>query len=458
MTVFEHPYVTVAILVAIFLIMIITGLYFTVKSVKTADGTAEKDFCGIGKTEAEFEKIKASGKSCSVIYISISLDGMKRLYSEQRADLMYEEVKRILLKHLCIDKEGCICLCGSENFAALNCLDAKETKEGIDRCFREINEIFIKHGALNVADMHFGYVCTHSNDVSFDTVLERAKKALSIAENKDVLYCQWDNRSGREFERKLKIENNIQNEIDNNSFFLEYQPILDAATNKIIGAEVLSRLNSPTEGILTPRHFISAVNNAGLNRRFDYYIFEKNCRWISNDKENREKYVYTINFSRYTLCDENMAENVLGIIKKYGVDCSCIAIEILEDKNLNDEERAEIVKNLNRLAESGILILLDDFGNGHTGFDDLRDFDVSIVKIDKTVTRNATDPKGFLILKNIVRIAHELGFKALCEGIETEEHKKAAQDAGCDMFQGYYFHEPMSVIQLEKLLKSSSGS
>ena len=111
-------------------------------------------------------------------------------------------------------------------------------------------------------------------------------------------------------EKKIKIENNIEKEIDNNRFFLEYQPVLDAKTKKIIGAEVLSRLNSESEGILAPKSFLSAVDSVGINEKFDYYIFEKNCKWISNDEENRNKYVYTINFSRFTLCDQNLAEDI----------------------------------------------------------------------------------------------------------------------------------------------------
>ena len=89
----------------------------------------------------------------------------------------------------------------------------------------------------------------------------------------------------------------IEKEIDNNRFFLEYQPILDAKTKKVIGAEVLSRLNSESEGVLSPGSFLSAVDSVGLNDKFDYYIFEKNCKWISNDKKQREGYKYTINFS-----------------------------------------------------------------------------------------------------------------------------------------------------------------
>ncbi len=453
MKIFEYPYVIITMLALSFLVMGLIGLYFTMKSVKTAKGTSEKNFCGIGKIETDFEKAGALRKNRSIIYISISLDGMKRLYSESKAVRMYEQIKKILLTHLCLNTGGEISLYGNENFVAFNSLEAGETERCIDKCFQEINEAFVKHGAVNVVRINFGYHLTSSTDVSFKTALGRAKQACSMAEDKNVLYCQWDSSNGKAFERKIKIENTIQNEIDNNRFFLEYQPILDAKTDKIIGAEVLSRLNSATEGVLTPYFFLSAVNNVGLNEKFDYYIFEKNCKWISNDKENRVKYVYTINFSRYTLCDPNLADRIIEIVEKYGVAYSCIAVEILEDKDLNEEEKSIMIKNVVRLKEKGVLILLDDFGKGYTSFGDLTDFDISIVKIDKAITQNSITESGFVILKNIIRTAHDLGFKTLCEGIETEEHKKTVVEAGCDMLQGYYFYRPMPVTKLETLFE-----
>ncbi len=450
---FEYPYVIITILVIFFFIMALVGLYFTVKSVRTAKGTAEKSFCGIGKIENDFERNGASGKNRCVLYISVSLDAMKRLYSESKANLIYEQIKRILFSRLCIDSGGEISLYGNENFVALNGLDSNTIESCVDMCLEEISEVLVKYGAVNVVRVNFGYHLTGSADVSFKAALGRAKQACSIATDKNVPYYQWGNSDGKDFERKLKIENNIQNEIDNNRFFLEYQPILDAATNNIIGAEVLSRLNSSTEGILSPYHFLSAVNNVGLNEKFDYYIFEKNCKWISSDKETRSGYVYTINFSRYTLCDPELAENIIRITEKYGIDCSCIAVEILEDKDLNENEKTEMIKNLKRLKEKGIMVLLDDFGKGYTGFGDLAAFDINIVKIDKEITQNAITDTGFLILKNIIRTAHDLGFKTLCEGIEKEEHKNRVVDAGCDMLQGYYFYHPMPVTKLEKLFE-----
>jgi len=453
MRIFEYPYVIITILAIFFLLAGLIGLYFTMKSVKTVKGTAEKSFCSIGKIENDFEKAVNSRNNRYVIYISISLDSMKRLYAESKAMRIYEQIKRILLRHFALSTNGEISLYGKENFIAFGSLDEGEIKNCLEKCSKEINGILVKHGAVNVVHMHCGYHLTSATDVSYKTALQRAKQACSMAEEKEILHCRWDSTGGKEFERKLKIENNIQNEIENNRFFLEYQPILDAKTNKIMGAEVLARLNSPTEGILTPRFFLSAVNNVGLNDKFDYYIFEKNCKWISNDKEQRAKYVYTINFSRSTLCDANFAENVIRIVEKYGIEYSCIAVEILEDKDLNAHEKRTMTQNLTRLKDKGTLILLDDFGKGYTGFDDLTKLDISIVKIDKSITQNATNEAGFWVLKNIIQTAHDLGLKTLCEGIETEAQRKAAVDAGCDILQGYYFYRPMPVTQLETVFE-----
>lgn len=448
---FEYPYVIITILLIIFFVMGLIGIYFTIKSVKTSKGTAEKSFCGIGKIESDFEKAVAIRKNCCVVYISLSLDNMKRLYSEPKTNRMYEQIKRILLIHFGIADGGEISIYGKEGFVALTNFNAEEIAQRIDNSFKEINEAFANNGAVNVVHINFGYFVTGSKEVNFKTALMRAKQACSMAEDKETLSCQWDIANGKNFERKIKIENNIQNEINNNKFFIECQPILTAQTNKVIGAEVLSRLNSSTEGILSPSLFLSAVNNVGLNQQFDYYIFEKICKWISNDKENRMKYMYTINFSRYTLCDPDLVNNIIKTINKYGIKHSCIAVEILEDKNLETEELALVVKNLNLLKAKGVSILLDDFGKGYTSFNDLTQLTIDIVKIDKSITQNAITPNGFLILKNLIKTAHDLGFKTLCEGIETEEHQNAARKAGCDMLQGYYYYKPMPVTKFETL-------
>jgi EAL domain-containing protein (putative c-di-GMP-specific phosphodiesterase class I) len=323
----------------------------------------------------------------------------------------------------------------------------------MDMCCKELNEIFIKYGAVHFSRVNFGYCMTGSNEVVYKTALARAKQACSMAEDKETAYCRWDSSNGKEFERKISIENSIRSEIDNNRFFLEYQPIVDAKTNKIVGAEVLARLSSSKEGILAPHYFLPAVNSADINWKFDYYIFEKNCKWIASDKENRMNYVYTINFSRHTLCDPNFAARIMEIVEKYGISYSCIAVELMEDFSLDGPEKTTMIQNVVTLKKKGVMILLDDFGKGCTSFEDLLELDINIVKIDKSITRNSTNQAGLVILKNIIRTVQDLGFQVLCEGIETEEEKNTASNAGCDLFQGFYLYRPMPASQLEKLLE-----
>ena len=225
-------------------------------------------------------------------------------------------------------------------------------------------------------------------------------------------------------------------------------------TKKIIGAEVLSRLNSESEGVLTPGSFLSAVDSVGINDKFDYYIFEKNCKWISNNKEQRENYVYTINFSRTTLCDPLFAKNIIDTIEKYNLKYESLAIEILEDKNVTGNSREYMKNNLLALKEKGISILLDDFGSGFTAFGDLQSFAIDTVKVDKSIIKNSNTETGFAILKNIIQTAKDIGLKTVCEGIETKEEERVAVEVGCDMLQGYYYYRPMKVSQLEGLFDS----
>jgi len=454
MSIFEYPYVIITILVFAFLIIGAVGAIFAIKGFKTANGTEERDFVGVGRLENEFEKSGRLSQNRCLVYVGLSLDTMSRLYSESQARRIIGAIKPALLDTFCDGAGGMVAIYGEESFVAVTKWSREEAAEAIQKCICETGKIIAKNEAVNIVQIRFGYYCTGSGLVTFSMATSRAKQAFVMAESQNASCCEWDNSNGKKFEKKIKIENTIQDEIDNNRFFLEYQPILDAHTRKAVGAEVLARLNSQSDGVLTPGAFLSAVNSVGINDKFDYYIFDKNCKWISNNKKSREKYVYTINFSRTTLCDTEFSRKISAIVDKYGLNYSSIAIEVLEDKNLTPEQRDVMIANLSELKARGVLILLDDFGSGYTSFLDLSNFAIDIVKLDKAVVHNAVTPDGFLLLKNMVRTAKDLNLKTLCEGVENEEHEKAAIDAGCDMLQGYYYYRPMPVTQLEKVFGS----
>ncbi len=456
MQIFEYPYIIITIFVLCFIVLTAVGIYFAIRGAKTASGKDEKDFINISKMESAFEQAGKQQKDRCVFYAKISLDNFRSLYSAEKTANVFSEIKSILLESFSEGDDSNIAIYGEKNFVVFSKWSSETARKKIEKCFTELNKCLLKYSALNIVDIKIGLYFAYGTKVSFDDAIGRAKQAYLLAKNEKLPYAEWNISSGKALEKKIKIENNIEKEIDNNRFFLEYQPVLDAKTKKITGAEVLSRLNSESDGVLTPGSFLSAVDSVGLNDKFDYYIFEKNCKWISNDKSKREAYKYTINFSRSTLCEPQFAERIIAIAEKYNLNFSCLALEILEDKNITGEARKQMVENLSMLKEKGISILLDDFGSGYTTFGDLQNLDISVVKIDKSISQNSVTDTGFIILKNIIRTAQDIGFKTLCEGIETKEQEEAAIKAGCDMLQGFYYYKPMPVAQLEKLFEANS--
>ena len=452
MRIFEYPYVIISIIVICFFLLGGIGICFAVRGLKTANDEEEYDFTNISKLESRFAKSGKHRDDRCVMYISVFLDNYRSLYSERQTEKVFLAIRRILLDSFSTDKTDSIATYGEYTYVAYTTLDIDSVRGKIESFQTSLTKSLLEHGALNIAEVRIGSFFAFGSSVSFDEAIRRAKQACILAKNEKKLYAEWDVGSGKALEKKIKIENNIESEIDNNRFFLVYQPVLDSKTKEIIGAEVLSRLNSASDGVLNPGSFLSAVNSVGLNNKFDYYIFEKNCKWISNDKKQREGYKYTINFSRSTLCDPAFSERILSIASKYGLNSSCLAVEILEDKDITSEARRQMMDNLTSLKEKGISILLDDFGSGYTTFGDLQNLDISIVKIDRAITQSSVTENGYIILENIIRTAKNIGFKTLCEGVETKEQEDAAIRAGCDLLQGFYYYKPMPVAMLEKLL------
>lgn len=452
MQIFDYPYIIITIFVLCFIGLGAVGIYFALRGMKAAEGQVENDFTTISKMEGYFRSLGKQRTDRSVIYVGLSSDDPGALHAEST---LFANIKRILLGTLSDGENSAIASYDEQNFVALANWDMETARKKIENCQNELNKCLLAYSTLNIVVIRVGLYFVIGTQVTFGEALNRAKQAYMLANNEKIPYAQWDLTRGNALEKKIQIENNIEREIDNNRFFLEYQPVLDAKTKKIIGAEVLARLNSETDGVLSPGSFLGAVDSVGINEKFDYYIFEKNCKWISNDKKQREGFTYTINFSRSTLSEPNFAEKIIEIAEKYDLKLSCLAVEVLEDRNITGEAQKQMIENLAELKKKGIMILLDDFGIGYAGFGDLQDLDVSIIKIDQSITRNAVTEKGFAILKNMIRTFRDIGLKTLCEGIETEEEEKAVISAGCDLLQGYYYYRPMPVAKLEEVFEKN---
>lgn len=190
-----------------------------------------------------------------------------------------------------------------------------------------------------------------------------------------------------------------------------------------------------------------------MDAEFDFFVLGKMCQWISAHEDVCKRISYiSVNFSRITLSQENTGQKILETLEKYGVAKPFVAVELLENIGENKYNTENIQKNLAQLKNAGIAILLDDFGDGYSSFDDLKNYSVDAIKISKTIVENVSSQIGLRVFKSMINVAKNMGVVIVCEGAETLEQIEILRDCGVVFVQGYYFYRSVSPDQFEKAI------
>ncbi len=243
--------------------------------------------------------------------------------------------------------------------------------------------------------------------------------------------------------------------LDRDFFSLVIQPVVDFRTNTVLNGEVLSRLEHPERGVIFPDTFLPVIEEQDLYSRFDRYIFQKSCIWMQRSLAAGEKMeCISCNFSRKTLSEATIAEDLIRLANKYGVAHNKLAVEITEREKNNDE--AQLIENLKTLREAGFRIILDDYGTGITSVNDLLNYPLDIVKIDRSVLLNAQTEERKTAFRALVALFIDLGADVVCEGIETEEQDAFARSSGCHYGQGFLYFKPVPQDGVFEVIRQSS--
>lgn len=242
--------------------------------------------------------------------------------------------------------------------------------------------------------------------------------------------------------------------MDRDFFSLVIQPVVDFKTDTVFKGEVLSRLEHPERGIIFPDMFLPVIESLNLYSRFDRYIFQKSCVWLQRSLANDEKMeCISCNFSRKTLSETTIAEDLIRIANKYGVAHDKLAVEITEREKNDDEP--QLIENLKRLREAGFRIILDDYGTGVTSVNDLLNYPLDIVKIDRSVLLSVQSEERKAAFRALVDLFIDLGADVVCEGIETKEQDAFARSAGCRYGQGFLYFKPIHQDQVFEIIRKS---
>lgn len=256
---------------------------------------------------------------------------------------------------------------------------------------------------------------------------------------------------------KTPLQRSLGDAFEQNQFEVHWQFICDPRNRKRVGAEMLSRWNSPEEGLVLPENYVEAILNTDMKARLDFFMLDKACSRLEQLKKAGEcEFWLTCNFSRSTIASDHFLPSFRETVTAHDFDHKNLVIEITESGALDDSPAA--CRNLEICKKDGFKIALDDFGSGNTSFRDLCDFPIDILKIDKQIVDKVKNARGKAVITGLCSLAHSLGMQVVCEGVETDDVNQAIIDCGCDLIQGFYYSRVVSENEAMKLYFSGSDS
>jgi diguanylate cyclase (GGDEF)-like protein len=247
--------------------------------------------------------------------------------------------------------------------------------------------------------------------------------------------------------RRLSLRGELEQAINQNELLLEYQPIVDIATDRMAGVEALVRWRHPDRGLLSPAEFIPVAEDAGLIAMIDGWVLSEACREAA-----RRDLAISVNLSTYQIRpDSNLVQDVVVALRTSGLAPGLLTLELTESVFVSDLTMAAAA--LGQLKSLGVRLAIDDFGTGFSSFSYLARLPVDVLKIDRSFVQIASDDLAQLALaRTIVGLGRTLGIATVAEGIETPEQLAAMRDAGCQYGQGYLFSPPIDLASLDRIL------
>lgn len=244
--------------------------------------------------------------------------------------------------------------------------------------------------------------------------------------------------------RRLKTASELRRAIEQGDLLLYLQPKVDMKTQRVVGSEGLVRWQHPLRGLVPPGEFIELAEHTGLIAPLTDWVIEEslrlNSRWTALGLGRALP--IAVNLSARNLRDDRLPERIASLQRSYGLAAGMLELEITESTLMEDAERALVV--LRQLSDSGIPLYIDDFGTGYSSLSYLQRLPVHCIKIDQSFVRAMVDNgDSTVIVSSTIDLAHDLGRKAVAEGVEDRETWNRLAQMGCDVAQGYYISAPM---------------
>ena len=287
-----------------------------------------------------------------------------------------------------------------------------------------------------------------------ETALRRSDVAMYAAKRGGRNAFAWfDEQLELELSDRLKLEEDIRRGIRNGEFVPYFQPLIDLATQDIVGFEALARWCSPDGSMLEAENFIEAAERTGLVGPLTLSIMEQS---MAQARDWPAHLKLAVNVSPIQFRDPTLAEQILKLLASTGFPANRLEVEITEGSLL--EDRQQVLTIIESLKNVGVRISLDDFGTGYASLAQVNRLPLDRIKIDKSfITTIVKSQRTAEIVNTIAGLGHTLDVPISAEGVESEQIRAALERYGCSEAQGWLYGRAVSGDAVRSFLRMSDA-
>jgi diguanylate cyclase (GGDEF)-like protein len=374
----------------------------------------------------------------------VDLDRFKEVndtLGHQQGDRLLEHVARRI--RAAVPEHGLVARLGGDEFAILfEGQDLTEIESAAAALLRALAEPFPLAELLVDVGASIGIASfpVHADDAT--TLLQRADVAMYAAKARGSGFAFYDPADDRTSRERLGLVAELRTAIERSEIRVEFQPIVELATGRAVGAEALCRWQHPTRGLISPDVFIPLAETSGLIQPLTEYVLRNAVGHLRSWRAAGEIGV-SVNLSMRSLLDEALPDMVAAVLAETGVPAAAVTLEVTESSIMSEPIRT--IGIVNRLSAMGLRLSIDDFGTGYSSLSQLHRLPVDEVKVDRSFVQDlAHHREDVAIVRAIIDLGRSLGLEITAEGIEDDRTMQLLAGLGCTNGQGFHLSRPLS--------------
>jgi len=296
----------------------------------------------------------------------------------------------------------------------------------------------------------------YNSSITASKILNKAETALiETRKMTNKKLCIYNETMENLEVKQREAEYLVKEALENNYFYMVYQPQYTCAEKKLRGFETLIRCKKPNGEIISPGIFIPAAEKSNLIMKIDEYVLRRSISEFQVLLQNGDSsIILSVNVSAKTMGSPDFANRVEKLINEFNFPAKNLEIEITEYSFA--ESMQFTISNINHLRSLGIQIALDDFGTGYTSIKQMMKLPINLLKIDKSLIDDIEDNQSMRdIVDSVIYMGHVMNCEVISEGVEKEEQLTILKDHNCDFIQGFIWGKPISFEDAKELINKA---